>query len=149
HVFQPMLYQCATGIVPAATIAPTLRAIFARHHNVRVRLAEVVGFDLDRRVVQARLPTAEELLLEYDSLIVGAGVTISYFGHDELARYAPGMKTVDDAITIGRRIFGAFEVAAETEDPAARRAWLTFAIIGAGPTGVELSGQIREAALHT
>jgi NADH dehydrogenase len=76
-------------------------------------------------------------------------VGTSYFGHDELARYAPGMKTVDDAVAVGRRIFGAFEMAAETEDPDERRAWLTFAIVGAGPTGVELSGQIREAAMHT
>jgi NADH dehydrogenase len=149
HVFQPMLYQCATGIVPPATIAPTLRAIFARHHNVRVRLAEVVGFDLGRRIVRAQLPMGADLKLEYDSLIVGAGVNTSYFGHDELARHAPGMKTVDDAVAIGRRIFGAFEVAAETTDPDERRAWLTFAIVGAGPTGVELSGQIRELARHT
>lgn len=149
HVFQPMLYQCATGIVPPATIAPTLRVIFARHRNVLVRLAEVVGFDIERRVVRARVPTGQELPLEYDSLIVAAGVSTSYFGHDELARYAPGMKTVDDAVAIGRRIFGAFEVAAETTDADARRAWLTFAIVGAGPTGVELSGQIRELARRT
>ena len=149
HVFQPMLYQCATGIIPAVTIAPTLRAIFARHRKVQVRLAEVVGFDLDRRVVRARTPRGEELSFDYDSLIVAAGVGTSYFGHDELARYAPGMKTVDDAVVIGRRIFGAFEIAAETADPDERRAWLTFAIVGAGPTGVELSGQIRELARHT
>jgi NADH dehydrogenase len=149
HVFQPMLYQCATGIVPPAVIAPTLRTIFARQHNVRVRLAEVVGFDLDRRMVRAQPPGGEELILEYDSLVVGAGVGTSYFGHDEFARYAPGMKSVDDAVAISRRVFGAFEVAAETEDLDQRRAWLTFAIVGAGPTGVELAGQIREAARHT
>ena len=149
HVFQPMLYQCATGIIPEATIAPTLREIFARQHNARVMLAEVVGFDLDRRTVQARSPRGEELTLEYDSLIVGTGVSTSYFGHDEFARYAPGMKTVDDAVTLRHRIFGAFEIAAETADPTERQAWLTFAIVGAGPTGVELAGQIRMAALHT
>jgi NADH:ubiquinone reductase (H+-translocating) len=149
HVFQPMLYQCATGIVPPATIAPTLRAIFRRQPNMRVRLAEVVDVDLDRRVVTTRTPTGEDLVLPYDSLIVGTGAGTSYFGHDELARYAPGMKTIDDAVAIGRRIFGAFEIAAMTEDPDRRRAWLTFAIVGAGPTGVELSGQIRMLALHT
>jgi len=149
HVFQPMLYQCATGIVPPATIAPPLRAIFARQRNVRVRLVEVVGFDLDRKIVRARPPTGIELTFEYDSLIVGAGVGTSYFGHDDFALHAPGMKTVDDALAIGRRIFGAFEVAAETEEAAERLAWLTFAVVGAGPTGVELAGQIREAARHT
>jgi NADH dehydrogenase len=149
HVFQPMLYQCATGIVPPATIAPTLRAIFRRQPNMRVRLAEVVDVDLDRRVVRTRTPTGEDLALPYDSLIVGTGAGTSYFGHDELARYAPGMKTIDDAMAIGKRIFGAFEIAAMTEDPDRRRPWLTFAIVGAGPTGVELSGQIRMLALHT
>jgi NADH dehydrogenase len=149
HVFQPMLYQCATGIIPEATIAPTLRDIFARQRNARVMLAEVVGFDLGRRTVHARSPIGEELTLEYDSLIVGTGASTSYFGHDEFARYAPGMKTVDDAATLRHRIFGAFEVAAETADPEERQAWLTFAIVGAGPTGVELAGQIRVAARHT
>jgi NADH dehydrogenase len=149
HVFQPMLYQLATGIVPAVTIAPTLRAILARHRNVLVRLAEVVDFDLDGRVVRARTPAGHDLLLGYDSLIVATGAGTSYFGHDELARYAPGMKTIEDAVIIGQRIFGAFEVAAEIEDPDERRGWLTFAIVGAGPTGVELAGQIRVLARHT
>jgi NADH dehydrogenase len=149
HVFQPMLYQCATGVVPPATIAPALRAIFRRHRNVRVLLAEVVGFDLDGRVVRARSPDGAELPLAYDSLIVAAGFQTSYFGHDEFARYAPGMKTIDDATTVGRRVFGAFEVAEVCDDPDERRAWLTFAIVGAGPTGVELAGQIRQVAMHT
>jgi NADH dehydrogenase len=149
HVFQPMLYQFATGVVPAATIAPSLRSIFRRIRNVRVLLAEVVGFDLDRRLVRARAPDGAELTLPYDSLIVAAGFRTSYFGHDEFAAYAPGMKTVDDAATVGRRIFGAFEVAETCADPEQRRAWLTFAIVGAGPTGVELAGQVRQAATHT
>jgi NADH:ubiquinone reductase (H+-translocating) len=148
HVFQPMLYQCATGIVPVATIAPPLRAIFRSRRRVRVLLAEVTGFDLERRLVHARSPGAR-LTLPYDSLIVAAGMQTSYFGHDEFARYAPGLKSVDDAVTVGRRIFGAFEAAEASEDPDARRAWLTFAIVGAGPTGVELAGQIRQAAVHT
>ena len=149
HVFQPMLYQCATGIVSPADIAPALRAVFARQRNVVVHLAEVTGFDLDRRLVHARMPIGEEMAFGYDSLIVGAGAGTSYFGHDEIAPYAPGMKTVEDAESIGRRIFGAFEVAAETADPEERDAWLTFAIVGAGPTGVELAGQIRHVATHT
>lgn len=149
HTFQPMLYQCATGIVSSAVIAPPLRAIFARQRNVAVHLAEVTGFDLDRRHVLARTPTGEDLTFGYESLIVGAGAGTSYFGHDELSRYAPGMKTVENAEAIGRRIFGAFEVAAETADPEEHDAWLTFAIVGAGPTGVELAGQIREVALRT
>jgi NADH dehydrogenase len=149
HVFQPMLYQCATGVVAAPTIAPSLRTIFAHQRNVAVRLAEVVGFDLDSRTVRARTPNDSDLLFPYDSLIVGAGVSTSYFGHDEFARHAPGMKNVADALSIGRRIFGAFEVAAETTDPAEREAWMTFALVGAGPTGVELSGQIRMLAVQT
>jgi NADH dehydrogenase len=149
HVFQPMLYQCATGIMPSAAIAPTLRSIFGRDRNVRVLLAEVTGFDLGGQVVRARAPNGAELHLPYDSLIVAAGMQTSYFGHDEFAEHAPGMKSVDDALAVARRIFGAFEVAEETDDPGERRAWLTFAVVGAGPTGVELAGQIRQAASHT
>lgn len=149
HVFQPMLYQFATGVVPAATIAPPLRAIFRRMRNVSVLLADVVGFDVDRRAVRARTPNGADVWLPYDTLIVAAGFRTSYFGHDEFAPYAPGMKTIDDAIRVGRRIFGAFEIAEACEDPEERRAWLTVAVVGAGPTGVELAGQIRQAALHT
>jgi NADH dehydrogenase len=149
HVFQPMLYQCATGIIPEAVIAPTLRAILGRHRNTEVHLAEVVGFDLDGRIVHTQLPDGSELNFGYDSLIVGAGVQTSYFGHDEFREFAPGMKTVEDAREIGRRIFGAFELASETEDPEERKALMTFVLVGAGPTGVELSGQIRVLALHT
>ncbi len=149
HVFQPMLYQCATGVVLPATIAPTFRAIFGGQPNMRLRLAEVVDVDLERRVVRVRTPIGEEDEVPYDSLIVGTGAGTSYFGHDELARHAPGMKTVNDAVEVGRRIFGAFEIAEMIKEPDRRRPWLTFAVVGAGPTGVELSGQIREEARHT
>ena len=109
----------------------------------------MTGFDLDRRIVHAT--TAAELRaieIPYDSLIVAAGVTQSYFGHDELARYAPGMKTIDDALELRRRIFGAFEMAEVATDPAEREQWLTVVIVGAGPTGVELAGQVRELAVR-
>jgi len=149
HVFQPMLYQCATGVVLPATIAPSFRAIFGHQHNMRVRLAEVVDIDLEHRVVRARTPIGGVDEVPYDSLIVGTGAGTSYFGHDELARHAPGMKSIDDAMAIGRRIFGAFEIAEMIKEPDQRRPWLTFAVVGAGPTGVELSGQIREEARHT
>ncbi|HXM58715.1 MAG TPA: NAD(P)/FAD-dependent oxidoreductase [Candidatus Dormibacteraeota bacterium] len=149
HVFQPMLYQCATGVVPIVTIAPPLRAIFRRHSTVRVLLADVVGFDLDGRTVRARSPAGADLSLPYDSLIVAAGVHTSYFGRDEFAQHAPGLKTIEDAVRVGGRIFGAFEAAEACDDPDERRGWLTFAVVGAGPTGVELAGQIRQAATHT
>jgi len=149
HLFQPLLYQVATGILSSGQIAPPLRQVLRRHDNVRVELAEVTGFDLERRVVHARSPLHDPVEVPYDSLIVAAGVTQSYFGHDELALYAPGMKTIDDAMELRRRIFGAFEMAEVTADPAEQREWLTIVIVGAGPTGVELAGQIRELAVRS
>jgi NADH dehydrogenase len=146
HLFQPLLYHVATGILSSGQIAPPLRHVLRHHDNVRVELAEVTGFDLDRRVVHARSPFHDAVQVPYDSLIVAAGVTQSYFGHDELAMFAPGMKTIDDALELRRRIFGAFEMAEVSADPAERQAWLTFVVVGAGPTGVELAGQIRELA---
>jgi NADH dehydrogenase len=140
HLFQPLLYQVATGVLSAGQIAPALRSLFRRQPNVRVLLAEVEDIDLERRVVRAR--AIEALEVPYDTLIVAAGATHSYFGHDEWAAIAPGMKTLDDANRLRSRILGAFELAEQESDPVARRAWLTFAIVGAGPTGVELAGQI-------
>ena len=143
HVFQPLLYQLATGILSEGDVAPPLRGVLSRHRNVRVEFANVTGFDLQARTVSAVAPF-EKLSFPYDSLIVAAGASGSYFGHDEFGRWAPGMKTVDDALELRGRIFGAFEMAelAETEDD--RRSWLTFAIVGGGPTGVEMAGQIAE-----
>jgi len=146
HVFQPLLYQLATGILSEGAVAPPLREVLRRHSNVRVELADVTGFDLQARVVTAVRPMGPPLAIPYDSLIVAAGATGSYFGHDEFGRFAPGMKTVDDALELRARIFGAFEMAELEEDPGAQRAWLTFAVIGAGPTGVEMAGQIAELA---
>jgi NADH dehydrogenase len=140
HLFQPLLYQVATGVLSAGQIAPALRSLFRRQRNVRVLLGDVEDIDLDRRVIRA---VAEDPLeLPYDTLVVAAGATHSYFGHDEWSHIAPGMKTLDDANRIRSRILAAFELAEQESDPAEREAWLTFAIVGAGPTGVELAGQV-------
>jgi NADH dehydrogenase len=142
HLFQPLLYQCATGILSEGKIAAPLRDVLRKHRNVDCVMAEVTGLDAGRRQVQARRPAGEPVEFGYDYLIVGAGLRQSYFGHDEFARYAPGMKSISDALTIRRRVFGAFEMADSAADPAERRRWLTFALVGAGATGVELAGQI-------
>ena len=144
HTFQPLLYQLATGILSEGAVAPPLRQVLRRHRNVRVELAEVTGFDLQARTVTAAKALGPPLVVPYDSLIVAAGATGSYFGHDEFTVFAPGMKTVDDALELRARIFGAFEMAELEQDPEAQRLWLTFAVIGAGPTGAEMAGQIAE-----
>ncbi|HSO97325.1 MAG TPA: NAD(P)/FAD-dependent oxidoreductase [Solirubrobacteraceae bacterium] len=141
HLFQPLLYQVATGVLSPGQIAPALRSLFRRHPDVRVLLAEVSDVDLEQRIVYAH--GIEPLEVPYDTLIVAAGATHSYFGHDEWEGLAPGMKTLGDAIHLRSRILGAFEMAEQEDDPEARMGWLTFAIIGGGPTGVELAGQIR------
>ena len=148
HLFQPLLYQVATGILSEGEIAPPIRNVLRRQRNVRVELARVTGIDLERRTVTALRADAVELEIPYDSLIVAAGASQSYFGHDEFSRWAPGMKTIDDALELRARILGAFEMAALTDDPEGRRAWLTFAVVGGGPTGVEIAGQIAELAHH-
>ncbi len=144
HTFQPLLYQLATGILSEGAVAPPLREVLRKHRNVRVELGDVLGFDLEAKTVTAARPVGAPLVTTYDSLIVAAGATGSYFGHDEFSRFAPGMKTVDDALELRARIFGAFEMAELEDDPEIRRTWLTFAVIGAGPTGVEMAGQIAE-----
>ena len=149
HLFQPLLYQTATGMLAPGQIAPALRHIVRREKNVRVQLAEVTGFDLERRVVHATVAGRLAVEYPYDSLIVAAGVTQSYFGHDEFAFFAPGMKTLDDALELRRRIFGAFEVAELVDDPVEKERWLTVVVVGAGPTGVELAGQVRELATRS
>ena len=143
HTFQPLLYQLATGILSEGAVAPPLRQVLRRHRNARVELAEVTGFDLQARTVTAAKALGPPLVVPYDSLIVAAGATGSYFGHDEFTVFAPGMKTVDDALELRARIFGAFEMAELEQDPEAQRLWLTFAVIGAGPTGVELRMRTR------
>ncbi|HLN15414.1 MAG TPA: NAD(P)/FAD-dependent oxidoreductase [Acidimicrobiales bacterium] len=148
HLFQPLLYQVATGMLSPGMIAPPLRHVLRKHKNVKVEAAEVTGFDLGAKVVHLQQLPDTPVDLPYDSLIVAAGAGQSYFGHDEFALYAPGMKTIDDAIELRRRIFGAFEVAEMIDDPEEKAKWLTVAIVGAGPTGVELAGQVRELAVR-
>jgi NADH dehydrogenase len=143
HLFQPLLYQVATGVLSEGDIAPPIRDVLRRQPNARVRLGEVVDVDLATR--ELTLDTiGTRSRLRYDSLIVAAGAAQSYFGHDEFAVHAPGMKTIDDALELRGRIFGAFEMAELEADSARRDAWLTFVVVGAGPTGVELAGQIAE-----
>jgi NADH:ubiquinone reductase (H+-translocating) len=149
HLFQPLLYQCATGILSEGQIAAPLRSVLKKHKNVEVELAQATGVDVGARKLIAVRPTGDPIEFDYDDLIVAAGMRQSYFGHDEFAQIAPGMKTLSDVLTIRRRVFGAFEMAETTEDSVQRRHWLTFALVGAGPTGVELAGQIRELATKT
>ena len=128
---------------------PALRHIVRKSKNVRVQLAEVTGFDLESKVVHASIIGHQPVEYPYDSLIVAAGVKQSYFGNDQFALYAPGMKTLDDALELRRRILGAFEVAEMIADPTEKEHWLTIVVVGAGPTGVELAGQIRELATRS
>jgi NADH dehydrogenase len=144
HLFQPLLYQVATGILSEGEIAPPLRGILHRHRNIEVELAEVSKFDLDGRAVTVMQPDGIFFELPYDSLIVAAGAGQSYFGHDEFSRWAPGMKTINDALELRGRILGAFEMAELESDQERRKGWLTFVVVGGGPTGVEIAGQIAE-----
>src|SRR5919198_245553 len=130
HLFQPLLYQVATGILSEGKIAPPIRDVLRRQRNARVELAEVDRFDLEARTVTAMRPDGKHFTIPYDSLIVAAGAGQSYFGHDEFSRWAPGMKSIDDALELRGRILGAFEMAALEEDPEKRRAWLTFVVVG-------------------
>jgi NADH:ubiquinone reductase (H+-translocating) len=148
HLFQPLLYQVAAGILPPGLIAPALRAVIKKERNARALLADVTDIDLDHRVVSAVAPDGRDLELPYDTLVVAAGATHSYFGNDRFAEFAPGMKTIEDARYQRDAILAKFEMAEITTDPVERSEWLTFVVVGAGPTGVELVGQIAELA-HT
>jgi|ERR1700761_7885631 NADH:ubiquinone reductase (H+-translocating) len=148
HLFQPLLYQVATGILSEGEIAPTTRLILRKQKNVRVLLGEVEGIDLKAQTVTSRLMDMHTVT-PFDSLIVAAGAQQSYFGNDQFATWAPGMKTIDDALELRGRILGAFEAAEVTTDPAERDRRLTFVVVGAGPTGVEVAGQIVELAERT
>nr|WP_295376962.1 NAD(P)/FAD-dependent oxidoreductase [Pseudoxanthomonas sp.] len=145
HLFQPLLYQVATAGLSAPDIAAPLRHILRRQANVEVRLAEVTAVDASSR--QLRL--GDTSVLDYDYLLLATGATHAYFGHDEWAQHAPGLKTLDDALRLRRHLLVAFERAEAEPDPARRAAWLNFAIVGGGPTGVELAGTLAEIARHT
>jgi len=146
HLFQPLLYQVATGILSTGEIAPATREILRRHRNTRTLLGKVTAIDLERREVTADVIDQTTFTLGYDSLIVAAGAGQSYFGNDHFAEHAPGMKSLDDALELRGRIFGAFELAEVETDPQRLGEWLTFVVVGAGPTGVEMAGQIAELA---
>ncbi len=148
HLFQPLLYQVATGILSEGEIAPSMRLILRKQKNVKVLLGDVEGIDLTAQTVRSRLMDMHTVV-PFDSLIVAAGAQQSYFGNDHFATYAPGMKSIDDALELRGRILGAFEAAEVTTDLAERQRRLTFVVVGAGPTGVELAGQIAELAERT
>lgn len=148
HLFQPLLYQVATGIISEGEIAPLTRVVLRKNKNCQVLLGEVTDIDLANRTVTSEL-LGHSYCTPYDSLIVAAGAGQSYFGNDHFAEWAPGMKTIDDALELRGRILGAFEQAERSSDPARREKLLTFVVVGAGPTGVEMAGQIAELADHT
>ena len=144
HLFQPLLYQVATAGLSAPDIAAPLRHILRKQANATVRLDEVQAID-----VQARRVDLARGQLHYDYLLVAAGSTHAYFGNDAWANFAPGLKTLEDALSIRARVLSAFEAAEREDDPARRAAWLNFVVIGGGPTGVELAGTLAEIARHT
>jgi NADH dehydrogenase len=145
HVFQPLLYQVATGALAPGDIAQPLRSILRRNRNTTVLLGEAVGLDAVKREVAL----SDGGPIAYDTLLVATGARHSFFGHDEWARFAAGLKSIDDATQIRRRILIAFEAAEREHVPEQRAAWMTFVVVGGGPTGVELAGALGEIANDT
>jgi NADH dehydrogenase len=145
HLFQPLLYQVATGALNPGDIAQPLRSVLRKQRNTTVILGEATGIDVDRREVLV----SDGGPIAYDTLIVATGAHHSYFDHPEWARFAPGLKTLEDATEIRRRILIAFEAAEREAEPERRRAWMTFVLVGGGPTGVELAGALGEIAHDT
>ncbi|RZL83314.1 MAG: NAD(P)/FAD-dependent oxidoreductase [Rhodococcus sp. (in: high G+C Gram-positive bacteria)] len=148
HLFQPLLYQVATGILSVGDIAPATRLVLRKQKNTQVLLGDVEKIDLEAKTITSRF-LDRTTVTPYDSLIVAAGAGQSYFGNDHFSEFAPGMKTIDDALELRGRILGAFEQAELSSDPAERARLLTFVVVGAGPTGVELAGQIAELSRRT
>ncbi|MBY4130326.1 NAD(P)/FAD-dependent oxidoreductase [Rhodococcus fascians] len=148
HLFQPLLYQVATGILSVGEIAPTTRVILRKQKNAEVLLGDVLNIDLEAKTVTSKL-LERVTVTPFDSLIVAAGAQQSYFGNDHFAEFAPGMKTIDDALELRGRILGAFEQAELSDDQEEKDRLMTFVVVGAGPTGVELAGQIAELADRT
>jgi NADH:ubiquinone reductase (H+-translocating) len=144
HIFQPLLYQVATAVLSPAEIAAPIRQLEVKQRNLNVLLAEVTGVDLADRTIKASSPGVGVRKIAFDYLVVATGMRPSYFGHDEFARYAPGLKTLNDAETIRGKILGAFELAEATENESERARQMTFVLVGAGPTGVELAASLAQ-----
>src|SRR5215472_2177255 len=144
HIFQPLLYQVATALLSPAEIAAPIRQLEAKQRNVTVLLAEVTRVDVASRTVEAASPGVGVRKIQFDYLVVATGMRPSYFGHDEFARHAPGLKNLNDAETIRAKILGAFELAATTEDEGERTRQMTFVLVGAGATGVELAASLAQ-----
>ena len=149
HIFQPLLYQVATAVLAPSEIAAPIRQLANRQENFSVMLAEVTGVDLNARSVDASCPGVGIRKVEFDYLVIATGMRPSYFGHDEFARYAPGLKSLTDAETIRARILSAYELAETTDDENERARQMTFVLVGAGPTGVELAASMAQMAAVT
>jgi NADH dehydrogenase len=148
HLFQPLLYQVATGVLSEGEVAPATREVLKKQRNATVLLGRVTDIDIAAKTVTSVSPLGTTVT-PYDTLIVAAGAGQSYFGNDQFSEFAPGMKSIDDALELRGRIFGCFELAELCSDPQEREEWLTFVVVGAGPTGVEMAGQISELAHRT
>jgi len=144
HIFQPLLYQVATAVLSPAEIAAPIRQLEVKQQNLSVLLAEVTGVNVASRTIEASSPVVGARKIAYDYLVVATGMRPSYFGHDEFAQYAPGLKNLNDAETIRAKILGAFELAETTEDESERARQMTFVLVGAGPTGVELAASLAQ-----
>jgi NADH dehydrogenase len=149
HIFQPLLYQVATAVLSPSEIATPIRQLEAKQKNLSVLLAEVKGINLGARTVDVCCPGIGPRKFEYEFLVIAAGMRPSYFGHDEFARFAPGLKSLSDAETIRTKILSAFELAESTDDPKERARQMTFVLVGAGPTGVELAASIAQLVAVT
>jgi NADH dehydrogenase len=149
HIFQPLLYQVATAVLSPSEVAAPIRQLEAKQKNVSVLLAEVVGVDLKSRSVDANCPGIGIRKIGFDYLVVAAGMQSSYFGHDEFAEYAPCLKTITDTETIRSKILSAYELAESTDDADERQRQMTFVLVGAGPTGVELAASLAQLATTT
>ena len=149
HIFQPLLYQVATAVLAPSDVAAPIRQLAAKQKNVSVTLAEVVGVDLKSRSVDAEYPGLGVRKMDFDYLVIAAGTQSSYFGHNEFARYAPCLKTMTDAEAIRTKILTAYELAESTDDTEERMRQMTFVLVGAGPTGVELAASIAQMTTTT
>src|SRR5712671_7686967 len=149
HVFQPLLYQVATSVLAPSQMSSPIRGILRKHKNTMVIMGEVTGVDKEQRCVFVNSHDREHVPVPYDYLILATGVRPSYFGHNEFEKFAPGLKSVADAVAIRNKILQAFEQAEAEEDPSPHRDLLTFVLVGAGPTGVEMAGSIAVLVRNT